>query len=136
MYTLTRSGLDLKKVPNNSCGKNWVLSIKAAVDEEGYDPNIFVYQVNIWNDAAGDMFVDVADVHDLNFLPLGKDIMLDREHPVEDHVPYYRTDEVTLDCYTADEARMIWEKVKQRVRALVREKRASEKLIEKEEYHA
>lgn len=144
MYKLIRSGLNLKKVLNNSCGKNWVLSIRAEVDgaeennlnPEKVDPNIFVFQINIWNEDAGDMFVDVADVHDLNLLPLEKDVTLPLEHPVEDHIPYYRKSEVTLDCYTADEAEEIWEKVKQRVRALVRESEAAKRLEKKEEYRA
>lgn len=136
MYRLIRSGLNVKKTLPNSCNKNWVLSVKAEADDGEADPNIFVYQANIWNEEAGDIFVDVADVHDLNFLPLEKDVTLDREHPVENHVPYYRKDEVTLDCYTADEAGEIWEKLKQRVRMLVREFRIARELVEKEVYRA
>lgn len=125
-----------KEIPAEVCGKNWVLDIKVEADEEGADPNILVYQRNVNNSDAGDMFVDVADVHDMNFLPIGECKELPDEHPIEDNSPYYRLDHVTLDCYTADEAEMIWKKITGRVSVLVKEHQAARKLKEQEEFHA
>lgn len=136
MYKLVRSGLKAIDAPQNACGRNWTLDIKVEVDEEGIDPNILVFQRNVYHDDAGDPFVDVADVHDLNFLPIGKCWDMEDEHPVEDHVPYYRLDHVTFDCYTADEAEEIWGKITGRVRKLVKEYNAARDLEEKEVFHA
>ena len=136
MYKLIRSGLDPKLMPTRRCRKNWVLDIQVEADEEGADPNILVFQKNADNPDAGDMFVDVADVHDMNFLPVDAPVELPDEHPVEDYVPFYRKSKVTLDCYTADEAEAIWKKIQGRTKRLVYEYKAARALIEKEEVRA
>lgn len=134
MYKLTRSEIRPKDLPNNSTRKVWTISIRVEADEEGADPNILVFQKNTWNAKVGDPFVDVASVHDLSFLPTSAEVMeVPGEHPVEDSVPYYRRNEVTLDCYTADEAEIEWLKINGRVRWLVKELRASCRLSKKEE---
>ncbi len=136
MYKLIRSSLKPTAAPRAACGRNWTLAIKVEVDEEGADPNILIFQRNVYHDEAGDPFVDVADVHDLNFLPVGRCEDMEEEHPAEDHIPYYRSDHVTLDCFTADEAEEIWKKITGRVTKLVKEYHAARDLEEKEVFNA
>lgn len=129
---LIREEVSLKK--GNECNRNWPIKVTAESDIDGLDSNIFVYHAADENDPIeGDTFSNVASLQDMESLPIGAPAEVEGDI-TEDYVPYYRTNEVELNCHNLNDAARIWSVIKRDAALLVREYKKSINLTEAEEY--
>lgn len=108
---------------------NWTIKVTCKADEEGADPNIFVFH----SKPSGDTYSNVASLHDMNSIPVDAPQTITNDDGSVDNIPYYRLSEVALDfCNTIDAARFV-DIVMYDARLLVKEYKAARKLTETQE---
>lgn len=122
MYKLTISKLTDKPVTN------WTISAKCEADQEGADPNIFVFHAK----PDGDTFANIASLHDMNSLPVGTPTEIVNDNGKKEFIPFYRRSEVTLDFCNSLIAAHFVDIVRFDTKLLVREYKAAENLREEE----
>lgn len=120
MYKLTISKL------TNTPKTNWTISAKCEANEEGTDPNIFVFHAK----PNGDTYANVASLNDMNTLPVGGPTEIINDDGSKEYIPFYRLPEVTLDFCNALLAQRFVNIVNIDSRMLVREYKAARKLRE------
>lgn len=103
----------------------WPLTIVAK--GTNVDDNIFVYHKGglALDPVVGDVFECVTSVSQLSEIPKGRSL-----GKVIDGVPYYRTNELSFACRTAEEADRIWSDVVKEVQTLMKNINASNRLRE------
>lgn len=122
MYKLTISKLTSKPVTN------WTVSAKCEANQEGADPNIFVFHAK----PDGDTYANVASLYDMNSLPVGAPTEIVNDDGNTEFIPFYRLPEVTLDFCNGLIAAHFVDVVKFDIKLLVREYKAAENLKEEE----
>lgn len=120
MYKLTISKL------TNTPITNWTISAKCEANEEGADPNIFVFHAK----PNGDTYANVASLNDMNTLPVGGPTEIINDDGSKEYIPFYRLPEVTLDFCNALLAQRFVHIVNIDSKMLVREYKAARKLRE------
>lgn len=120
MYKLTIS--KLTKTPRT----NWTISAKCEANEEGADPNIFVFHAK----PNGDTYANVASLNDMNTLPVGGPTEIINDDGSKEYIPFYRLPEVTLDFCNGVLASHFVDIVNIDSKMLVREYKAARKLRE------
>lgn len=126
MYKIT-----ISKISHNEedFHTNWSINVKCKADEQDADPNVFVFHAR----PSGDTYSNVASLHDMNSIPVNSDTTIVNDDGKVENIPYYRTNEVTLDfCNTIDAAHFV-DIVKYDIQLLVKEYKAARKLIETQE---
>ena len=122
MYKITISKLTSKPVTN------WTVSVKCEADQEGADPNIFVFHAK----PNGDTYANVASLYDMNSLPVGAPTEIVNDDGEVEQIPFYRLPEVTLDFCNGLLAAHFVDVVRFDTKLLVREYKAAENLKEEE----
>lgn len=113
----------------NKFHTNWSITAKCEANEEGADPNVFVFHAK----PEGDTYSNVASLYDMNSLPVGAPTEIINDDGKTEYIPYYRLPEVTLDfCNTLDAERFV-AIVKYDTRLLVKEYQAARKLTKTQE---
>lgn len=122
MYKITISKLTSKPITN------WTVSVKCEADQEGADPNIFVFHAK----PNGDTYANVASLYDMNSLPVGAPTEIVNDDGEVEQIPFYRLPEVTLDFCNGLLAAHFVDVVRFDTKLLVREYKAAENLKEEE----
>lgn len=122
MYKITISKLTSKPITN------WTVSVKCEADQEGADPNIFVFHAK----PNGDTYANVASLYDMNSLPVGAPTEIVNDNGEVEQIPFYRLPEVTLDFCNGLLAAHFVDVVRFDTKLLVREYKAAENLKEEE----
>lgn len=122
MYKITISKLTSKPITN------WTISVKCEADQEGADPNIFVFHAK----PNGDTYANVASLQDMNSLPIGGPTEIVNDDGKVEQIPFYRLPEVTLDFCNGLLAAHFVDVVRFDTKLLVREYKAAENLKEEE----
>ena len=122
MYKITISKLTSKQVTNST------VSVKCEADQEGADPNIFVFHAK----PNGDTYANVASLYDMNSLPVGAPTEIVNDDGELEYIPFYRLPEVTLDFCNGLLAAHFVDVVRFDTKLLVREYKAAENLKEEE----
>lgn len=135
MYKIIRHKMTLTE--DHPCRHNWPLkvTVEPADASSDVDANVFVYHAGEIIDGtgirSGDTFSNVASKQDMDVIPVGEPIILEDAIQSKDRaIPYYRTNEVELDCYNLEEAERIWRIIQHDIADLAREYRAWEILKE------
>jgi len=103
--TLNRS----VETASNACyaQHSWPLRVVATSNKDNLSSKIFVWQENAPNSGyAGDRFSVVASTQQMVDLP--------EDGPVDEgdeHIPFYRKDELVLDCRSPELRQEIWDKI-------------------------
>jgi len=87
----------------------WPLIVQATSDEAGLPSEIFVYHVLPVNNDLDEVFECVASLPQMSEIGL----------TIADGVPYYRKDNLRIDCRTVSEADRIWELIQTDTRSLL-----------------
>ena len=122
MYKITISKLTSKPITN------WTVSVKCEANQEGADPNIFVFHAK----PNGDTYANVASLQDMNSLPVGEPTEIVNDDGKVEQIPFYRLPEVTLDFCNGLLAAHFVDVVRFDTKLLVREYKAAENLKEEE----
>lgn len=101
----------------------WPLRVTAVSSESGLSSKIFVYHAAMDDDGfIGDVFECIASVPQMSEIPEDAPVSVDGGN-----VPYFRTDVLTFNCRSEDEADDLWAKVKADVTDLVQNFRAAQR---------
>lgn len=116
------------------CKRSWSITVTATSDLEDMSGKIFVYHAAEADDPdRGDKFSNVASLQDMNIIPEDEPVTLGGAIELEEYIPFYRTDSVTMDFYTAKDMERFWEIMKTDVRNLMYDYHCARKLEEDEE---
>lgn len=88
---------------------------------EDYDANILIFQISGsgFDPNQGDMFVRVADIVDMDELPIKDYFDFMNAKSTTKASPYYRSNKFTLFCRSVEECNTVWSILKQEVKSFV-----------------
>lgn len=126
MYRITRESI--QQTTNDPCRHNWPLRVTVEAMQEGVDPNVFVYHAG--EDGAtglehGATFSNVASKQDMNVIPIEAPMAVEDATQAKDaYIPFFRVNQVELDCYNVEELERVWRIMLHDINSLVREYKA------------
>lgn len=125
MYEAAHGNLDegtQADVPEDTGSSSASHSEDPGSGSEPEDVKIFVYHASDDdNPYHGDLFSNVASASDMWNLPVDEPVGLYGTDPLDDYIPFYRTDSMELTFRTLEGANRAWEVIKHDTRMLVRE---------------